>query len=364
MRIRALRFDMGGPSDVGALRRALDAGELRAEDLLCVIGKTEGNGGRNDFTRELAVRAFSELIGARLGIAPERVEDRVVLSFSGGTEGVVTPHAVVFAREGEAGGAGAAKRLAVGVGYTRAFRPEEIGRMPQIEETARTIREIAARIRIESPADIHLVQMKGAIPSFTWDEAQAARRAGRPLRCDMVWSRAASALGAALAAGELAEEALSDEVVCEDWSLWSGVASCSAKPGLARTELVVFGNSAHWEGDLAIAHGVLDDILDARAVRAVAARLGVDPGASADPAARERIVGVFAKAEADPRGTIRGRRHTMLSDDDISDTRYARCALAAVIASVLGETRIYVSTRAEHHGPLGGGPIAIIARTE
>ena len=70
-----------------------------------------------------------------------------------------------------------------------------------------------------------------------------------------------------------------------------------------------------------------------------------------------RIVGVFAKSEADPRGTVRGRRHTMLSDDDISDTRYSRCVLSAVLASVLGDTRVYVSTRAEHHGPLGGGPL-------
>jgi cyanuric acid amidohydrolase len=26
------------------------------------------------------------------------------------------------------------------------------------------------------------------------------------------------------------------------------------------------------------------------------------------------------------------------------------------------QTRVYVSTRAEHHGPLGGGPLALLAR--
>jgi cyanuric acid amidohydrolase len=52
----------------------------------------------------------------------------------------------------------------------------------------------------------------------------------------------------------------------------------------------------------------------------------------------------------------------MLSDDDIGDTRYARCVLASVLAAALGETRVYVSTRAEHHGPLGGGPLALLAR--
>jgi cyanuric acid amidohydrolase len=52
----------------------------------------------------------------------------------------------------------------------------------------------------------------------------------------------------------------------------------------------------------------------------------------------------------------------MLTDDDISDTRYSRCVLGAVLASVIGDTAVYISTRAEHHGPLGGGTLAIIAR--
>ena len=52
-----------------------------------------------------------------------------------------------------------------------------------------------------------------------------------------------------------------------------------------------------------------------------------------------------------------------VTDDDIGDTRYSRCVLASVIASVLGDTRVYVSTRAEHHGPLGGGPLALLVRT-
>ena len=144
--------------------------------------------------------------------------------------------------------------------------------------------------------------------------------------------------------------------MCRDWSLYSSVASCSAKPGLRRTEIVVFAMSSNWGGDLVIDHGVLADILDVDSIRAVAERLGLAAGGT------ERIVGVFAKSEADPRGTVRGRRHTMLDDDDISDTRYSRCVLASVLVATLGEPRVYVSTRAEHHGPLGGGPLAIIAR--
>jgi len=360
LRVRAFAIDTRDPGDVDELRRLLDAGTFAAADVIAVIGKTEGNGGRNDFSRGLAMAALEHLFAPRLGVAPEQVQDRVIFSFSGGTEGVVAPHMLVLVREGERDGRRrATKRLAVAIGHTRAFAPEEIGRMAQIEETARVVRDIAATLDLDALADVHLVQMKGAIPHFSPEQAQAAARAGRALRCDMVGSRAASALGVALALGEVEHSRLSDEVVCNDWSLYSGIASCSAKPGLERTEIVVFANSPTWTGDLAIEHGILADILDSEGVRAVAAKLGlllpVDPATSP-------LLGVFAKSEADPRGRVRGRRHTMLSDDDIGDTRYSRCVLTSVLAATLGDTRVYVSTRAEHHGPLGGGPLAIVAR--
>jgi cyanuric acid amidohydrolase len=361
VKVRAFAIDTRDPADVDELRRLLDEQVIAARDVIAVIGKTEGNGGRNDFSRALAMTALEQLFAPRLGVAPEQVQDQVIFSFSGGTEGVVAPHMLVLVREGERSRVrGSSKRLALGIGHTRAFAPEEIGRMAQIEETARVVREIAETLDLDSLADVHLVQMKGAIPEFSSEQAQAAARAGRALRCDMVGSRAASALGVGLALGELEREQLSDDVVCTDWSLYSGVASCSAKPGLERTEIVVFANSPTWTGDLVIAHGILRDILDVEGVRAVAAELDltvpVDPNTSP-------LVGVFAKSEADPRATIRGRRHTMLSDDDISDTRYSRCVLSSVLAATLGDTRVYVSTRAEHHGPLGGGPLAIVART-
>ncbi len=352
LRSRAVRFDTRGPSDVAGLEAAFESGALSPASVVCLIGKTEGNGGRNDFTRELAVRAFSQVFERRLGLTAAEVEERIVLSFSGGTEGVVTPHVVAFAVEPDPGSAPTGPRLALGVGMTRAFEAHEIGRMAQVDETARAITEVATRCGI---TEVHLVQMKGAITAASYEETLRAERAGRPLRNNMVWSRAASALGAAVATGEVARSALADDVICQDWSLYSTTASCSAKPGLERTELVVFGQSAAWGGELVIDHTVLSDVLDAPAIDALMARLGVVAG---DP----RLVAAFAKSEADPRGVLRGHRHTMLTDDDISDTRYSRCVVAAVLASRLGDPRVYVSTRAEHHGPEGGAPVALVVR--
>jgi cyanuric acid amidohydrolase len=137
MRVRAWNFETRAPHDVRGLQGLLASGAVRAEDVRCVLGKTEGNGGRNDFTRDLAMGAVrGTCFAPRLGLDPERVQDRIIFSFSGGTEGVVTPHMIVFTRTDEpalaplASSPPRAKRLAIAVGHTRAFHPEEIGRLP------------------------------------------------------------------------------------------------------------------------------------------------------------------------------------------------------------------------------------------
>ena len=363
MRIDAIKIATRNPSDVSELESLMDKGRIVPEEVLCIIGKTEGNGGRNDFTRDLAMTAFEELFSRRLGISRQEVTERVIFSLSGGCEGVVSPHIVVFSKvDDEVAPQPGEKRLAVGIGFTREFRPEEIGRLPQVEETARVIKDVMEEIGLDDPADVHLVQMKGAIPAYSYEEGEAARKAGRPMRSDMVYSRGASALGAAVATGEVRLSDITDDSICSDWDKFSSTASCSAKPGLKRTEVMVMGLSSRWAGDLVINSGVLQDMIDVNSVRAVLSGLGMDVVAQATPDQTARLVGIFAKSEADPRGTIRGKRHTMLTDDDISDTRYSRCILGAVLAGVTGDTAVYISTRSEHHGPPGGGTVAIIAR--
>ena len=362
MKISAHKFLTSGPADVVELKNCIDNGEIIAEDVLCIIGKTEGNGGMNDFTRQLASYALEDLFAEKLNTSKEEIRDRIIFSISGGCEGVVTPHILVFSRSGEKSESILPKkRLAIGTGFTRVFKPSEIGRQAQITETAFVIKQIMEEMQIDSVEDVHLIQMKGAIPPFTFEEAKYARKNGQPFRCDMIYSRGASALGAAVALNEVRPVEVDDETVCQDWSIYSSVASTSAKPGLKRTEIMVFGNSNYWQGDLEINHGVLKDMLDTESVSDTLAGLGIVAD-SPDDAVLGRIVGVFAKSEADPRGTIRGRRHTMLQDEDFGDTRYSRCVLGAVIASVVNDTSIYISTRAEHHGPCGGGTLAIIAR--
>jgi cyanuric acid amidohydrolase len=51
----------------------------------------------------------------------------------------------------------------------------------------------------------------------------------------------------------------------------------------------------------------------------------------------------------------------MLNDSDINNTRVARAVVTAVVASVVGDPMVYISGGAEHQGPSGGGPVAVIA---
>jgi cyanuric acid amidohydrolase len=347
---KVLRLATAGPQDTAPLAAAIERGEVNPAHIVAIVGKTEGNGCVNDFTRGYATLALKLLLAERLKTPVAEIEKRVAIVMSGGTEGGLSPHLLIFSRE-EVSAISASPRLAIGVGLTRDFRPEEIGRGAQIAETAAAVTLAMREAGIASPADVHFVQIK--CPLLTKERIEEASRRGRKTATEdtyysMAVSRGASALGVALALGEIRDAP--ESAVCKDWSLYSGVASTSAGVELLRNEIVVLGNSAGWGGDLAIGHAVMKDAIDANAAREVLAALGGE------------TVAVLAKAEAAPGGEIRGRRHTMLDDSDIHSTRHARALVGGVLAGVIGDTMLYVSGGAEHQGPAGGGPVAIIAR--
>src|SRR6202048_2272509 len=127
-----------GPGDVAGLVSLIEAGKIDPASILAILGKTEGNGGVNDFTREYAVAALCTALAPYLGLPPHDVEQKIAFVMSGGTEGVLSPHLTVFARVAiEGGGSGtgiAGKRLSLGIAHTRDFMPEELGRRAHIDE--------------------------------------------------------------------------------------------------------------------------------------------------------------------------------------------------------------------------------------
>ena len=80
---------------------ALFVDGLAAGAICAVIGKTEGNGGLNDFTRGYFILSLMHVIAARTGEAAEDLAARIPCVLSGGTEGVLSPHSLLLSVEAE-----------------------------------------------------------------------------------------------------------------------------------------------------------------------------------------------------------------------------------------------------------------------
>src|SRR5579863_8842158 len=130
--VDVIRIPTKGPGDVSGLVQLIEAGRVDPGSILAILGKTEGNGGVNDFTREYATSALSVALAPYLTLTPQGVEDRIAFVMSGGTEGVLSPHITVFTRQMSAEGGDQqrqpGKRLSIGIAQTRDFLPEELGR--------------------------------------------------------------------------------------------------------------------------------------------------------------------------------------------------------------------------------------------
>jgi len=352
------RISEAAPDDMSGIEAAIAAGRIDPNGVIAVLGKTEGNGLVNDFARGYAALALGQMFQRHLSADQAA---KVCLVMSGGTEGGMAPHWAVFERTEDNGPNGPA--LALGRAHTAELPAEHLGRMPQVEMVAAAVRAALLDAGIDNPADVHFVQIK--CPLLTAQrvrdvDGRGATLATRDTLKSMGLSRAASALGVAVALGEIERSRLDDERIGSDWSLWSGRASCSAGIELLGHEVVVFGMSARWSGALAIDHAVMTDAIDIEPVRGALGRLGLATAGQLPPAERQQLVAMFAKAEASHDGRLRGYRHTMLDDSDISSTRHARAFVCGALAGLVGHAELYVSGGAEHQGPDGGGPVALI----
>lgn len=92
MRASVHRFTMRDPGDVSQLASAIARGEVNPAHIVAFIGKTEGNGLVNDYTRGYLVLSLKMLLAERLGRTQQDIARSVIFVFSGGTEGVLTPH--------------------------------------------------------------------------------------------------------------------------------------------------------------------------------------------------------------------------------------------------------------------------------
>ncbi len=347
-------------SDASGMAALIEAGAFAADDVVAVIGKTEGNGGVNDFTRILADQAFRGVLRERTGRDAGWVED-VPMVWSGGTDGVLTPHATVFARVPGPSGSGE-PRLAVGVAMSDVILPEHIGRPAMVATVAEGVRRAMADAGIDDPAEVHYVQTK--TPLLTMATIEEARARGETTATDepldsMNLSNGTTALGIAVALGEIDPPAA--EAIGHDLSLYSAVASCSSGVELDRAQIVVVGNTPGAGGRFRVGHSVMRDALDAEGIYAAVRSAGLDlPDRPVAADLGDRLVNVFIKCEADPTSRLRGRRQVALDDSDVHHHRHIKGAVGGVAAAAVGDPAVFVSVAALHQGPSGGGPVAAI----
>jgi cyanuric acid amidohydrolase len=358
MAIEVRKVILENVSDGSGLGRLIDEGVFAADEVLAVIGKTEGNGGVNDFTRILADRAFRDVLLER-GSRPGREVNQIPMVWSGGVDGVLCPHATVFARI--PGEAGSESRLTVGIAMSEVILPEDIGRPAMVEKVAEGVQRAMKDAGITNPADVHYVQTK--TPLLTMETIGEAKARGMDVVTEetlvsMDISNGTTALGIAVGLGEIGMPTA--EQICRDVSLYSSVASCSSGVELDQAQTVVVGN-APVGGRYRAGHSVMDDALDIDGVYEAVISAGLelpDRPVAADLA--DRLVNVFVKCEADPTSRLRGRRQVMLNDSDVHHHRQIKSAVGGVVAAATGDPAVFVSVGALHQGPSGGGTVAAI----
>ncbi|HLN08648.1 MAG TPA: ring-opening amidohydrolase, partial [Xanthobacteraceae bacterium] len=252
MAIEVAKVELKTVQDGSGLEACIKSGQFSADEVVAVIGKTEGNGGVNDFTRILADHAFRRVL-VRLGTRREEEIAKIPMVWSGGCDGVITPHATIFARNARTGPASKA-RLTIGTALSADILPEDIGRPAMVEKVGAAVKAAMQNAGITDPADVHYVQTKTPLLTIEW--VREAESRGQTVACEvhdsMGVSNGTTALGVGVALGEIAMPPA--EAICKDLDLYSSVASCSSGVELTQAQIVLLGNRAGAGGRFAIGH--------------------------------------------------------------------------------------------------------------
>jgi barbiturase len=359
MAIEVAKVELKNVQDASGVEACIRSGQFKADEVIAVIGKTEGNGGVNDFTRILADQAFRAVL-KKHGSRSEAEIAKIPMVWSGGCDGVITPHATVFARNAKTGPANKS-RLVIGTAMSAEIFPEDIGRPAMVEKVADGVRAAMRDAGITDPADVHYVQTK--TPLLTVDSVLDAHSRHTEVACEvhdsMGVSNGTTGLGIAVALGEI--KMPKAEEICHNLDLYSSVASCSSGVELTQAQIVLLGNKAGAGGRYRIGHSVMKDALDIDGIYESIRNAGLElPERPRAEDLKGRLVNCFMKCEADRTGKLRGRRQIMMDDSDVPWHRHAKGAVGGVAAAAIGDPAVFVSVDAMHQGPQGGGPVIAI----
>src|SRR6267143_1177886 len=319
MAIEVAKVELKTVQDASGLEGLIAACKFGADEVIAVIGKTEGNGGVNDFTRILADQAFRRVL-LKNGTRSEAAIHNVPMVWSGGCDGGITPHATIFARNNKTGPADKS-RLVIGTALSAELLPEDIGRLAMVQKVADAVKAAMKDAGISDPKDVHYVQTK--TPLLTIDSVRDAETRHQTLACEVHDSMGVSNGTTAL------------------------------------------GNKAGAGGRYRIGHSVMRDALDIDGIYDSIRDAGIElPERPRSEDLKGRVVNCFMKCEADRRGVLRGRRQIMLDDSDVHHHRHSKAAVGGVAALAIGDPAVFVSVDAMHQGPHGGGPVIAIVELD
>ncbi|MEM9449642.1 MAG: ring-opening amidohydrolase [Cyanobacteria bacterium P01_E01_bin.6] len=374
--VGVFRLPMAAPEDVSGLNALLASQQIEAKDIIGIIAQTEGTG----YARGYTSLCMQLVLAEYLQLSPQAVFDRIPMMMIGLCGGLMSPHYTIFTRRRLDSSVSSAhssssthasateKRLTIGAANTRVLHPEDYGTLTQIQLVANAVKDAIADAGISDLADVHCVEVK--CPAMTPARLEDAAQRGVAVVSTNLGqasslSKGASALGIALALGEVSDAQLSDDVVNRDRTLYTNRGSVSAGGEQSACRILVMGNSQQSVSRYRVGHGIMTDQLNTDGIYAALSTAGLTVTQPLTPEQQQRIVQMFVNCGADAVKSVRGRRHTIHSDFLSGYGGIVAKAVAnAVVASVVGDPMILASAGNEHQGAPGSNLIAAIVEAD
>ncbi|MBL0931624.1 MAG: hypothetical protein IBJ15_16095 [Alphaproteobacteria bacterium] len=271
------------------------------------------------------------MLGQRLGCDEARAGEQGPILVSGGSEGPVSPHLVIWTK-GQATGE---RGLLAGVSRIE-VAPADHGTAKHRDATARQLADLMAASNWRAD-DVGLVIVRA--PSNFEDPATDPA------------VRKQAALGVA-------------QVVDGKDANFASRAFVVARHDGPGQQIFVLANGAGGDPAYAVSHAVLADPFDSPSVAGALAKFGFVASPQLPPDQSKRLIAAISKGDAPANGTIRGMPHAMNLDNDVAMHRHSRAAYGAMIGSTIGHGAVLVSGGAEAQGPDDGGFASFVAQVK
>ena len=339
MSVDVKAFDLKAPDDLSGLESALGATEASRIRRLALLLRVAGE--YTDGSREKARAAIAAFLASR------KLSDRALYVTVIGAEGASTPCGYAFIDTGGAGTQGGPRRLALGTARVAPPPEAAIGTAAQALAVRAAV-EAAIRDGGMTPGEVEVAIVN--VPQPTSGDAGARGRRGR----------AAAALGAGVALGEIAPERVRDDTIVGDASLYTARVQTFTGPAIPDLEVIVVGNTPGRGGDLFACNTLTTDLLDARSLKRMLVKAGLPLDADGE-LDTGRLVATLAKLGVDPTGRVAGAPTTIFNSATPPE-KHVRAALSGVLGATLHTTRLFSTFDPVQQAPPGGGTVCCIVR--